>query len=63
MSNCLARLSIEAEGRGALAEDLAKEKAFQDLKLEEMRKELAVKDELVGCKYFTFLFSFYFLSK
>lgn len=47
LSDCLARLSIEAEGRGALAEGLAKQKAEQDLRLEEMRKELAVKDELV----------------
>lgn len=48
LSNCLARLSIEAEGQGALAEGLAMEKAAQDLKLAEMRKELAAKDELVS---------------
>ncbi|KAL5969752.1 Centriolin [Taenia solium] len=50
LSDCLARLSIEAEGRGALAEGLAKQKAEQDLRLEEMRKELAVKDELLRAK-------------
>ncbi|VDM24411.1 unnamed protein product [Hydatigera taeniaeformis] len=48
LSDCLARLSIEAEGRGALAEGLAKQKAEQDLRLDEMRKELAAKDELVS---------------
>ncbi|CDS38108.1 centrosomal protein 1 [Echinococcus multilocularis] len=50
LSDCLARLSIEAEGRGALAEGLARQKAEQDLRLEEMRKELAVKDELLRAK-------------
>ncbi|KAM7539230.1 hypothetical protein Aperf_G00000056983 [Anoplocephala perfoliata] len=50
LSDCLARLSIEAEGRGARAEDLARQKAAQDAKLEEMRCELAVKDELLRAK-------------
>uniref|UniRef100_A0A5K3EWE7 Centriolin n=1 Tax=Mesocestoides corti TaxID=53468 RepID=A0A5K3EWE7_MESCO len=50
LSNCLARLTIEAEDRGAAAEELARQKADQELKLEEMRRELEAKDELLRAK-------------
>ncbi|VDO10542.1 unnamed protein product [Rodentolepis nana] len=50
LSDCLARLSIEAEGRSARAECLARQKAAQDAKLEEMRRELVAKDELLRAK-------------
>ncbi|KAL5105286.1 hypothetical protein TcWFU_008850 [Taenia crassiceps] len=50
LSDSLARLSIEAEEHVALAEGLVKQKAEQDMRLEEMRKELAVKDELLRAK-------------
>ncbi|VUZ50800.1 unnamed protein product [Hymenolepis diminuta] len=50
LSDCLARLSIEVKGRGARAEGLARQKAAQDAKLEEMRRELAAKDELLRAK-------------
>nr|CUU99557.1 centrosomal protein 1 [Hymenolepis microstoma] len=50
LSDCLARLSIEAEGRSARTECLARQKAAQDAKLEEMRRELAAKDELLRAK-------------
>ncbi len=47
LTDCLARLSIEAEGRGAFAEGLARQKADQDVEIDQMRRELAAKDELV----------------
>lgn len=55
LSDCLARLSIEVKGRGARVEGLARQKAAQDAKLEEMRRELAAKDELVSFQPYFFV--------
>lgn len=51
LTDCLARLSIEAEGRGAVAAGLAQQKAVQEAQIIDMQREIAAKDELVRCSF------------